>query len=85
MLRTSIFEGDTVIPEGLPSWLVVTLSIAMLALVITALVFAIGSKNWSVGQSLLWVLAILLVPVVGSIVFLAVDGTLDRRRRTVRS
>lgn len=71
-------------PEGLPSLLVVALTIAALALVITALIYAIVSKNWSVGQSLLWVLAILVVPVLGSIAFLIADHKLDRKRKAAR-
>ncbi|MGI5215645.1 hypothetical protein [Plantactinospora sp. CA-290183] len=60
----------------------VILMIAASALVLTALLYAVIGRRWSFGQSVLWVVVILLVPLLGSVVFLVVDHMRanDRRR-----
>jgi uncharacterized protein YacL len=69
--------------SDLPSWLIVAALAAYIALVLTALIFAILSKNWSFFQSLLWVVVILVVPLLGSVLFFVVDAKFGRERRAL--
>jgi hypothetical protein len=65
-------------------WLFVAALAAYIALVLTAVIFAILSKNWSVFQSLLWVVVLLVVPLLGSVLFFVVDAKFGRERRARR-
>ncbi|GAB3413892.1 hypothetical protein [Flindersiella endophytica] len=67
----------------LPSWLFVAVLAAYIAMVLTALIFAILSRNWSFFQSLLWVVVVLAVPLLGSVLFFVVDAKFSRERRTL--
>jgi hypothetical protein len=59
--------------------LTLVLGVAGLSLVITAVLFVIFSPRWTFGQSALWLLVIVLVPVLGGVVFLVADEWKRRR------
>jgi hypothetical protein len=63
----------------------VILLIAELALVVTAVLYVVFSRRWTLRQSALWLLVILIIPWAGSIVFLLADQVQASRRRALRT
>jgi hypothetical protein len=63
------------------SYLALAIPVAEFSLVITAVLFVIFSSRWTLGESVLWILVILFIPLIGSIVFLVVD---ERKRKRLR-
>jgi 4-amino-4-deoxy-L-arabinose transferase-like glycosyltransferase len=52
-----------------------------IALVITALLYVVFSRRWTLGESALWLIGILLIPLVSRIVFLIQDQKQANRQR----